>query len=268
MTTRIFSSAIRGALSLAVAAVCGVSAHGENRPGHFTDPETGIIYRQVTRTVERPVVETRMETREHTVYRPQTVKETRPETKTYYTPVTEYELKPHLQGRWNPFRQPTIAYKQVAKTHWEARNQTVNRTQTRTEWVEEKRKVEVPHRVVRMQREQKVDYEVIGRAGSQPAAPNSPSSAFASRLKPLDSSTPIVPMNRVAAVPPTSATVGSPPITSSTLGKMTSDPPRRSTSQGGMRTTELYPSAPTGYGRALPPVNSGMATLPGFSLWR
>ena len=38
-----------------------------------------------------------------------------------------------------------------------------HRTNTRTEWVAEKRTIEVPQQIVRMQREQKVDYEVVGR---------------------------------------------------------------------------------------------------------
>ncbi len=263
MTTRSFSLGVRQVITVALIVAGSAVANAETRPGYFTDPATGIVYRQVTRSVERPVVETRMDKQEQTVYRPQTIKETRPETQTYYTPVTEYQWQPHLQGRWNPFRQPTIAYRQMPKTHWEARNQTINRTETRTEWVPETRTVEVPHRVVRMEREQKVEYEAVGRVAPQPSGPNAASEAIASRLQPLASNTPVQPINRMASLPTTA-----PRVATTTLGKMTSDPPRRSLGQGGMRTTELYPSVPTGYGRALPPPSSGMTTLPGFTLWR
>lgn len=263
MTTRIFSP-IGYALTAAVM-ITPMTAQAEGRPGYFTDPNTGIVYRQVTRNVERPVVETKMESREQTVFRPQTVRETRPQTNTYYAPVTEYQWEARLQGRWNPFRQPTVTYKQVPKTHWEPRSETINRTQTRTEWVAEKRTVEVPHRYVRMEREQKVEYEAVGRVAPNGAAPNGPSEAIAKRLQPLASNTQIQPINRVATLPTVNQHTQ---VGTTTLGRMTSDPPRRSASQGGMRGTELYPSVPTGYGRALPPANSGMATLPGFSLWR
>ena len=163
MITRIFSWGSRSAALFVTVAICGATASGQERPGYFTDPATGIVYRQVTRSVERPVVETKIEQQEQTVYRPETVKETRPETKTVFTPVTEYQWQTYVQGRWNPFRQPTVAYKPVPQTRWEARSEVINRTQTRTQWVAEKRTVDVPHRIVRMDREQKVEYEVVGR---------------------------------------------------------------------------------------------------------
>ncbi|EMI16776.1 putative secreted protein [Rhodopirellula maiorica SM1] len=238
-------------------------------PGYYTDPQTGIVYRQVTKTIERPVVETKTEQREQTVYRPQTVTETKPESRTVYTPVIQYEWQPRLEGRWNPFRQPTLAYHHVPQTRWESRNEVVHRTNTRTEWVAEKRTINVPQRLVRMEREQKIDYEAVGRVAPQQSPPSSNEQAIASRLRPLDSNT------RVEAFssPPTqiaqATTVYSPPrIAASSLGRMTSDPPRRSTSQAGLRSTELYPTPNQGYSGALPPASTGVATLPALPLWR
>ena len=63
----------------------------------------------------------------------------------YLAPVVEYKWEPRVQGRWNPFRPPTVAYQHVPHTCWEARNEVVHRTNTRTEWVAERRTVEVPH---------------------------------------------------------------------------------------------------------------------------
>ncbi len=273
MTTRIFSMHMRRALAVATIVTSSVVASAQDRPGYFTDPATGIVYRQVIRSVERPVVETKVEKQEQTVYRPEMVRETRPETKTVFTPVIEYQWQAQMHGRWNPFRQPAIAYKQVPQTRWEARNEVVNRTETRTQWVPERRTVEVPHRIVRIEREQKVEYEAVGEAVPQQANPNSPSAEIASRLQPLAANTQIQPLNRMASLPTTNAGAypqGVPQIAASTVGRMTSDPPRRSTSQGGLRTTELYPTAPSVYGSALPPVNGtlGTATRPGFFLWR
>jgi len=268
MTTRNFSLQMRRALAVATIVTSSVVANAQDRPGYYTDPATGILYRQVIRSVERPVVETKVETQERTVYRPETVRETRPETKTVYTPVIEYQWQAQVHGRWNPFRQPAIAYKQVPQTHWEARNEVVNRTETRTQWVPEKRTVEVPHRIVRMEREQKVEYEVVNPQPNRRTA----SAAIASRLQPLAANTSTQPSNRMASLPTANGAYSRSvaPITTSTVGRMTSDPPRRSSSQGGLRTTELYPTAPSGYGNALPPVNGtmGTATRPGFFLWR
>jgi hypothetical protein len=227
--------------------VCGQGA------GYETDPATGIVYRKVIRTVERPVVETTVQQRQQTVYRPQTVTEVKPETRTVYTPVVEYKWQPRLHGRWNPFQRPTVAYHHVPTTHWEPRSEVVQRTNTRTEWVAENRTIEEPRRVVRMTREQKVDYEPVGKVGTPQAGPTATSS-IASRLRPLDSGTPIQPLNSGTQ------------IAASTVGRMTSDPPRRTIGQGGLRATDLYPSGPSIRGQALPPNTGGvgiaMPTLP------
>ena len=44
-----------------------------------------------------------------------------------------------------------------------------------------------------------------------------------------------------------------PRVAATSVGRMTSDPPRRNQSQGGRRATELYPSGPAVRGQALPP---------------
>ncbi|WP_231612198.1 hypothetical protein [Novipirellula galeiformis] len=246
----------------------------QSSPGYYTDPQTGIVYRQVTKTIERPVVETKTEQREQTIYRPQTVTETKPEARTVYTPIVQYEWQPRLEGRWNPFRQPTVAYHSVPQTRWESRNEVVHRTNTRTEWIAEKRTVEVPQRLVRMEREQKVDYEVVGRVAPQQTPATSNAEAIASRLRPLDSNTrveafkaPVIPApaTQIAQGP---AVYAPPRIAASSLGRMTSDPPRRSTSQVGLRTNELYPAPNGGYSGALPPATTGVAALPALPLWR
>ena len=56
---------------------------------------------------------------------------------------------------------------------------------------------------------------------------------------------------------PSTQIVG-PRVASSTLGRLTSDPPRRSTEQGGLRATTLNPGAPGIHGQPLPPVSSGV----------
>lgn len=256
---------------LSVGAVYCASGNAQapngNTSGLLTDPHTGIVYRQVSKMVERPVIESKMEKQNRTVYRPETVTETKPEARTVYTPVVEYKWQPRLHGRWNPFQQPTVAYHHVPETRWEARNEVVNRTETRTNWVAENRTVEVPRQLVRMQREQTTELEVVGKV----ALPTSqgPSNAIASRLRPLDKNASVAPINssRVASTYNTpvytAPSYSAPQIAASTVGRMTSDPPRRGIGQSGMRANDLYPSNRV-HGQALPPSTGGVgvATLP------
>lgn len=241
------------ALSLAAGAACCESSPASaadaqaDASGYYTDPETGIVYRKVHRTIERPVVETEVRAQQSTVYRPETVVEVRPETRTVYSPVVSYGWEPRMRGRWNPFVQPTIQYEHTPRTHWEARSETVERRHTRTNWVAEHRSVDVPKQIVKIQREEKEYLEAVGRVAPQEATPpNSAESAIAARLRPLDSST------RIATVAASSRPLGG--------------ASRRSNDQLGMRATELSPSHAGGYSTTLPPAN--VARAPYTPLWR
>lgn len=242
------------ALSLAAGTVCGqapapAGAPASSASGYYTDPATGIVYRQVRSTIERPVVETHVQPQTSTVYRPERVVEVRPETRTVYSPVVSYAWEPRMKNRWNPFVQPTIQYEHTPRTHWEARSETIQRTETRTNWVAEHRSVDVPQQIVKIQREEKVDYEAVGRVAPQLATPpGSAEAAIAARLRPLDSSTAVAPISSLATLPPAG------------------DATRRSNDQLGIRATELYPANSGGYSSALPPV--GVARTPYVPLYR
>lgn len=237
MDSRIFSWVVYRVPTLAIMAtaisVFSSEVYGQGSSGYLTDPDTGIVYRKVMKTIETPVIETRVDSSNQTVYRPQTVTETRPHSRTVYCPVVEYKMEPRVYGRWNPFKEPTVGYQQVPHTSWEPRNEVVHRTKTRTEWVAERRTVDVPTRVVRMRREQKVDYEPVGRVSQPSLGPTSNNAAFAARLQPLSSGTPIGP---IAASPVYTA----PRIASSTVGGPYASS-SRSESQQGMRPTDLAP---------------------------
>jgi hypothetical protein len=226
---------------------------------YYTDPATGIVYRKVHRTIERPVVQTEVKQQESTIYRPETVVSVTPETRTVYAPVVTYNWEPRVRGRWNPFVQPKLEYEHVPRTHWEVRTETVERRQTQTNWVTERRRVDVPQQVVKIQREEKVDYEPVGRVAPQQAAPpNSgmtPEAALAARLRPIDSMTPIAPLSGFGPV-------GHPVIASQTL------PPNsgssRSSDQIGIRATDLNGNG--GFSTPLPA--TGIATNPLQRMWR
>ncbi|MGI9471307.1 MAG: hypothetical protein ACR2NZ_07250 [Rubripirellula sp.] len=257
MNDRIFSWVVYRVTTPVVVATAMtiLSADANAQSGYYTDPGTGIVYQKVTRTIDKPIVETKIEHREQTVYRPQTVTETKPQSRTVFTPVIEYKWEPRMHGRWNPFRPPSIHYTHVPHTSWEARNEVVHRTNTRTEWVAERRTIEVPQRLVRMTREKSVDYEPVGRVSSP--APSVSSSDIASRLRPLDNGATFQSFNSTSLA---STSFGPPRIAASTVGTMSGDPPRNPT-QSGMAPHTLSP-APPGL-----PTSSGIANarpLPTF----
>lgn len=266
---------------ITVVAGCHHATAQENqgaRPGYFTDPQTGIVYRQVSKMIERPIIETKMESKKETVYRPQTVTETKPETQTVYTPVVKYKWEPRLHGRWNPFQTPTVAYHHVPTSHWEARSQVVNKTNTRTQWVAENRTVEVPHQTVRMERQQKVEFEAVGQV-AKPAQPavSGLSNEIAARLRPLDNATQVQPLGAtssstyaIASRPALGRLQPTPRIAASTIGRMTSDPPRRNPSQGGLRARDLMPVPGGVQSQALPPSTGGVgiAKMPALPFMR
>ena len=240
MKTRIFSWVVCRVIMLAITAtaisVFSSEARGQSS-GYLTDPETGIVYRKVAKTVETPVVETRVDTSEQTVYRPRTVTETKPHSRTVYCPVVELKVEPRVYGRWNPFRSPTVGYQHVPHTTWEARNEVVHRTKTRTEWVAERRMVERPTRIVRMEREHIHEYEPVGRQVGQPGAAPAPSNAFAARLQPLPNGATFRPMGQ-------SPGYSAPQIAASTVSAPYSSPTRNANQQG-MRPTDLAPTMPS-----------------------
>ena len=238
MNHRIFSWVVYRITTPAVIAtvftILVTDAHAQS--GYFTDPETGIVYQKVTRTIEKPVIETKVEHRHETVYRPQTVTETRPHSRTIFTPIVEYKWKPEMHGRWNPFRPPSVKYKQVPQTTWEAREEVVQRTNTRTEWIVEKRTIEVPQQLVRMTREQSVDYQPVGRLSPSSQSPGI-SNNIASRLQPLENGATFRSFDSTTLA---QTTFGPPRIAASTVGTLNGDS-TRDPAQSGMTPHTLAP---------------------------
>lgn len=182
----------------------------------ITDPATGIVYRKEYKTVERPVVETRMEQKVVTVSTPQTVSELEPVSQTYFTPVVRYGLEPRWHGVWNPFVPDTLAYHYVPRTQWEARTETYNRVKTSTRWVAEQRVVNEPTRVVRMEKQQKEELVAVG-VTTPSRAPN-------------------ISGTQVASLPPSAG------LTTISTGPVTYvAPPIRTEIRGGMAPTVLDP---------------------------
>lgn len=221
--------------------------------GRFVDPETGIVYEKVQKTVERPVYETQMRTQETTTYRPETVVTTRPENRTVYSPVVSYGWEPRMANRWNPFVQPTVVYDYKPRTHWEARTETVERREVATNWVAETRKQDIPTQVVRLQREVKEEMAPVGRVApqTQTAPPNSPEAAIAARLRPLPSSTQV-------------QTYSGSTVASNYANNGSS----RNSMQSGLRPNDLAPQSSPSYSMPLPPSSSGIGVAGLPAMWR
>lgn len=236
----------------------GACCLGNDPSGLYTDPQTGTVYRKIRKTVERPVVSTANATRERTVYSPQTVTETRPHSRTVYRPVTEYRWEPRIHNRWNPFARPYIAYHHVPMTYWEAQKETVNRRTSRTEWVAETKTVEVPVTRRKIVRDEREFLEPVGTIRTQ--QPPGPSSAIASRLRPLEENESYVPGTAGASQPTTARTP------SISAGRLASDPPGRSVGQRGQRAMDLSPGG-SGF-RALPPPSTVATPSAAMRTWR
>ncbi len=226
----------------------------EDTPGYYTNPDTGIVYRKVIRSIERPVVETKMTQQQQTVYQPKTVVETRPKTRRTYVPVTEFRWLPQVEGRWNPFRQPTVTYHHVPETHWQARDEVVSETTTQVHWEAVTKTVEIPQRLTRMTREQKVAYEPVGRVAPQASTSlaSNVSPEVAAKLRPLASNVRYQPLNS-----------GIGPANSSLAAQRS-----RSNLQTGLRATELIPQSPPLTRPAGNLDTSGIAGLGLPSIWR
>ena len=243
-TTEMLRGLILGCIASASALVGGASADAQVVTQMKEDPQTGDLYQETTRPVIRPVTEERLDTQ--TYYRPETVKETRPEHRTSYTPVTQIKWMPYLEGRWNPFRQPTVAYRQVPVTHWEARSEVVDRTTWHTRYVAEQRTV--PHRLTRYETKYETDLKLVQRGEDRKRM-----NAVASRL---------VPVGSTGTLPSGSANTM---VATNDVGRSTSAPPMRNSTQSGMRTNVLAPTDPYAAPGNAP---TSIATVPAYSLLR
>jgi len=235
------------------ACLLGSAVIAQESTPYFTDPVSGIVYRKVHRTIERPVVETQLRPQESTVYRPETVVTSRPETRTVYSPAVSYSWEPKVTNRWNPFAQPTVIYQHTPRMHWEAKTETVDRKEATTNWVAETRKVDVPLQIVKIQREERVDYEPVDRIAVSPQtrSADSTQAEIAARLRPMDPNYRYQP--NISA--PTSAYANSAPY--------------RNEYQSGMKPNTLTPSAPPGYSIPLPAAPGvGIAGLPAAPIFR
>ena len=133
----------------------------------------GVTYRETRSVTQRPLWETRTEARNETVYREQVKTDFRNVERTRLTPVTECRTEPYWVHRWNPFRQPYMAYRTVPRTTLQAQREIVSQPVVSRNWVPETRTVHVP-----VHRQRLVQEEVVSRVA---VGGHSPTTAVASR---------------------------------------------------------------------------------------
>lgn len=118
----------------------------------------GVTYRETRQVVRRPVVETRLEARDCTIYRDKLTTEVQDVPRSIPVAITEYHWVPVVRRSWNPFAPPYVAYEMVPQTRWETRNDVVKATVTRRQVVPEKVTQQVPVTTQRY-----VEDEIISR---------------------------------------------------------------------------------------------------------
>jgi len=173
--------------------------------------QDGITYRETRRTIQRPIVETRLQQSTQTVLREELATEYRDTLRTWWMPVTEYRCETHWVGRWNPFVQPYLENRWVPQSRWEKRTESVKIPVTCRRLVPETRTVQLPVATQRM-----VSEDVITRVAVGPAPPN---------------------LSENPASAPQNPGVG-PPKPIGGIARLDSDPPRHP-SDGGCRASVM-----------------------------
>ena len=104
----------------------------------------GVTYQETRRVIRRPILETKIEQREQTVYRDKYSTDFQQSDRKYMAPITEYRWEPQWVTPWNPFSAPYVTYRWVPVTKWVERNETVRIPVTRREVIPEKVTTNVP----------------------------------------------------------------------------------------------------------------------------
>ncbi|HVC99102.1 MAG TPA: hypothetical protein VND64_35890 [Pirellulales bacterium] len=85
----------------------------------------GVTFRDVYRTVRAPQTQIQCVERPQTYLQERYDVELRDSYRTYRVPVTEDQWVPYWRGRFNPFAQPYLTYRNVRRTRWETRTEVV-----------------------------------------------------------------------------------------------------------------------------------------------
>jgi hypothetical protein len=175
---------------LLAAALCHVGLAAAEEPREFVDAQ-GNKVREYRDVVKRQVWETQYTEQQQTVLRPELKTEYQTQVRQYQVPITETLLVPELVGRWNPFVTPRYEYKQVQRTRYELKQETIQIPITRYEMKPSQESVKVAKMVPREQEE-----EIIRRVVVRDLPAAATANTQLAKLPPTS-----VPANNMATIP-------------------------------------------------------------------
>jgi hypothetical protein len=154
------------------------------------DPTTGRLYYQQLVPVTVPEVRWENKQITTTVHRPQWVSEVVNNQQTVMTPQTQTVMQPYWIGRWNPFQQPTMAYRYVPQTTWVPTQVSQPQMITRQKWVPQQETITVAQPVTETRTVQQLVQTEISQTAAGMASINSPRMAYSLAHQPTTVSRP------------------------------------------------------------------------------
>jgi hypothetical protein len=153
--------ALRPQFYMLLSAVCLCQLAVADEPREYVD-DKGNKVREYRDVVKRQVWETQMTEQQQTILKPEIKTEYQTQVRQYQVPITETVLVPELVNRWNPFATPHYEYKQVQRTRYELKQETVQIPITRQHWVQAQDTVKVP-KLVQREHEEEIIRRVVVR---------------------------------------------------------------------------------------------------------
>jgi hypothetical protein len=125
----------------------------------------GIKYQETTRTLQRPITETRYEDQEYTAYNDRYTTEMQEVQRTYQVAVTQNQWVPGYQRTWNVFAPPVLSYRLMPVTRMENRTETVRIPVTKHESIPSRQVRKVPVTKTHIAQEEHTSRVPIGTVG-------------------------------------------------------------------------------------------------------
>ena len=125
----------------------------------------GIKYHETTRTIQRPITETRYEDQEYTAYNDRYTTEMQEVPRTYQVAVTQNQWVPGYQRTWNVFAPPVLSYRLMPVTRYETRTEVVKIPVTRHESIPTRQVRKVPVTKTHLAQEEHTSRVPIGTVG-------------------------------------------------------------------------------------------------------
>jgi hypothetical protein len=145
--------------------------------------QDGVRFQRIRQVTQKPISETRYESRQYTTYHPRYTTDYHDSVRTYQVPVTEQQWVPGYQRTLNIFAPPVLSYRLVPVTRWETRTETVRVPVTRQDYVAQQRVEQVPITTQRLVQDTHESVIAIGPSGTgAPLVANSNSAAGGTRL--------------------------------------------------------------------------------------